>query len=216
MAFNTTLELWKRYEFNGGSSDSCVIAWPAAITARGEIRHRYHSGIDILPTILDCLRVQLPETIRATCRAGSTGSACPTASTTGARRAVVRRSSTRCSARARSGMTDGRPLPQTRRSAAGATSTSTPGSSTTLKSTAPKSTTSLISIPEAARADRPLVLRGAPNHAFPLDDPSAVEILNTPRPASSGKRVGCDGGRDVSVFDWEPGPDLPKPGASCH
>ena len=28
MAFNTPFKMWKRYEFNGGTSDPCVISWP--------------------------------------------------------------------------------------------------------------------------------------------------------------------------------------------
>ena len=38
MAFNTPFKMWKRYEFNGGTSDPCIIAWPAGIKARGEVR----------------------------------------------------------------------------------------------------------------------------------------------------------------------------------
>jgi arylsulfatase A-like enzyme len=64
MAFNTPFKMWKRYEFEGGSSDPCIIAWPKAIKARGEIRHQYHHAIDIVPTILDCLGVEPPETIK--------------------------------------------------------------------------------------------------------------------------------------------------------
>ena len=29
MAFNTPFKMWKRYEFNGGTSDPCIISWPA-------------------------------------------------------------------------------------------------------------------------------------------------------------------------------------------
>ena len=28
MAFNTPFKMWKRYEFNGGTSDPCIISWP--------------------------------------------------------------------------------------------------------------------------------------------------------------------------------------------
>jgi arylsulfatase len=38
MAFNTPFKLWKRYEFNGGTCDPCIISWPKAISARGEVR----------------------------------------------------------------------------------------------------------------------------------------------------------------------------------
>ena len=32
MAFNTPFKMWKRYEFNGGTSDPCIISWPAGMT----------------------------------------------------------------------------------------------------------------------------------------------------------------------------------------
>ena len=64
MAFNTPFKLWKRYNFNGGTADPCVISWPAGMTARGETRDQYHHAIDIVPTILDCLGVQAPHAIK--------------------------------------------------------------------------------------------------------------------------------------------------------
>jgi arylsulfatase A-like enzyme len=63
MAFNTPFKMWKRYEFNGGTSDPCIISWPRGMRARGEIRHQYHHAIDLVPTILDALGVEAPETI---------------------------------------------------------------------------------------------------------------------------------------------------------
>ena len=63
MAFNTPFKMWKRYEFNGGTSDPCIISWPTGIEARGEIREQYHHAIDLVPTILDALGVEPPETI---------------------------------------------------------------------------------------------------------------------------------------------------------
>ncbi len=64
MAFNTPFKMWKRYEFNGGTADPCIISWPAGTKARGEVRHQYHHAIDIVPTILDVLGVDRPETIK--------------------------------------------------------------------------------------------------------------------------------------------------------
>jgi arylsulfatase A-like enzyme len=64
MAFNTPFKMWKRYEFNGGSSDPCIISWPKGLNSRDEIRHQYHHAIDIVPTVLDCLGVEAPETIK--------------------------------------------------------------------------------------------------------------------------------------------------------
>ena len=64
MAFNTPFKMWKRYEFNGGTADPCLISWPKGIKARGEIRHQYHHAIDIVPTILDVLGIDAPTQIK--------------------------------------------------------------------------------------------------------------------------------------------------------
>ncbi len=64
MAFNTPFKMWKRYEFNGGTSDPCIVSWRAGTTARGEIHDQYHHAIDIAPTILDFLGVDAPDTIK--------------------------------------------------------------------------------------------------------------------------------------------------------
>ena len=37
MAFNTPFKMWKRYEFNGGTSDPCIISWPPATAGKGEL-----------------------------------------------------------------------------------------------------------------------------------------------------------------------------------
>jgi arylsulfatase A-like enzyme len=64
MAFNTPFKMWKRYEFNGGTSDPCIISWPKGVKARGELRTQYHHAIDLVPTILDVLGVEGPPTIK--------------------------------------------------------------------------------------------------------------------------------------------------------
>ena len=64
MAFNTPFKMWKRFEFNGGTADPCIISWPAGTKARGEVRHQYHHAIDIVPTIIDVLGVEPPEVIK--------------------------------------------------------------------------------------------------------------------------------------------------------
>jgi arylsulfatase A-like enzyme len=63
MAFNTPFKMWKRYEFNGGTCDPCIISWPAGMKARGELREQYHHAIDLVPTMLDALGVESPESI---------------------------------------------------------------------------------------------------------------------------------------------------------
>ena len=64
MAFNTPFKMWKRYSFNGGTCDPCIISWPTGISAHGEVRDQYHHAIDIVPTLLDCLGVEQPETVK--------------------------------------------------------------------------------------------------------------------------------------------------------
>jgi arylsulfatase len=64
MAFNTPFKMWKRYEFNGGTADPCIISWPAGSSARGEIREQYHHAVDLVPTILDALGVEAPTHIK--------------------------------------------------------------------------------------------------------------------------------------------------------
>ena len=63
MAFNTPFKMWKRYEFSGGTADPRIISWPQGIVARDELREQYHHAIDLVPTILDALGVEAPETI---------------------------------------------------------------------------------------------------------------------------------------------------------
>ena len=64
MAFNTPFKMWKRYEFNGGTADPCIMSWPAGLHARGELRHQYHHAIDLVPTIMDCLGVEAPASLK--------------------------------------------------------------------------------------------------------------------------------------------------------
>ncbi len=64
MAFNTPFKMWKRYEFNGGTSDPCIISWPAGTKVRGEVREQYYHAIDLVPTVLDALGVSAPESVK--------------------------------------------------------------------------------------------------------------------------------------------------------
>ena len=63
MAFNTPFKMWKRYDFNGGTADPCIISYPKVLGHGGEIRDQYHHITDITPTILDLLEVTPPEEI---------------------------------------------------------------------------------------------------------------------------------------------------------
>jgi arylsulfatase A-like enzyme len=64
MAFNTPFKMWKRYSFNGGTCDPCIISWPAGMSAHGELRDQYHHAIDLVPTALDCLGLTQPDSVK--------------------------------------------------------------------------------------------------------------------------------------------------------
>ena len=55
--------MFKRYSYQGGVADPLVIHWPAGIQARGEVRTQYHHCTDIVPTILECCGVEMPDVV---------------------------------------------------------------------------------------------------------------------------------------------------------
>ncbi len=61
---NCPLRFYKQNTYEGGIRDPLIVHWPAGFAARGEIRDQYHHVIDILPTILDAVGVDAPDTIR--------------------------------------------------------------------------------------------------------------------------------------------------------
>ena len=63
-AGNTPFRRWKRETYRGGVSDPFILSWPAGIKARGEIRTQFCHAIDMVPTVLDAIRVEPPTSIR--------------------------------------------------------------------------------------------------------------------------------------------------------
>jgi arylsulfatase len=63
-AGNTPFRRWKRETYRGGATDPFIVSWPAGIRARGEIRTQYAHAVDMVPTVLDALGVEPPQTIR--------------------------------------------------------------------------------------------------------------------------------------------------------
>ena len=59
-AFSTPFKMFKRYTYQGGVADPLVISWPKGIAARGEVRNQYHHAVDIVPTILECIGLEMP------------------------------------------------------------------------------------------------------------------------------------------------------------
>ncbi len=63
-AGNTPFRRWKRETYRGGISDPFLVHWPAGIHAKGEIRTQYAHAIDMVPTVLEALGIEAPESIR--------------------------------------------------------------------------------------------------------------------------------------------------------
>jgi arylsulfatase A-like enzyme len=63
VAFSTPFRMFKRYSYQGGVCDPLVIHWPAGFQSRGEVRSQFHHCTDIVPTILDCCGVEMPEVV---------------------------------------------------------------------------------------------------------------------------------------------------------
>ncbi|WP_235300146.1 arylsulfatase [Synechococcus sp. GFB01] len=63
-AGNTPFRRWKRETYRGGTSDPFIVSWPQGIAARGEIRSQYCHAIDMVPTVLEALGIEPPDTIR--------------------------------------------------------------------------------------------------------------------------------------------------------
>ena len=63
--FSTPFQMFKRYaQYSGGTVDPLVITWPRGIKARGEVRNQYHHSVDIVPTILDIIGIEMPNVYR--------------------------------------------------------------------------------------------------------------------------------------------------------
>lgn len=63
-AFCTPFKMFKRYaNYEGGTADPMIVAWPKGIQAKGEIRHQYCHAIDIVPTLYECLDIEPPDVV---------------------------------------------------------------------------------------------------------------------------------------------------------
>ena len=63
-AGNTPLKWYKSTVHGGGIRDPLVVHWPKGITDRGAIRHEFAHVTDIVPTILELLDLEAPESYR--------------------------------------------------------------------------------------------------------------------------------------------------------
>lgn len=63
-AFATPFKMYKRYaNYEGGTADPLIVAWPKRIKAAGEIRHQYCHAVDIVPTLYECLGIEPPDEV---------------------------------------------------------------------------------------------------------------------------------------------------------
>lgn len=64
-AFDTPFPYWKRFSgYEGGVADMCVVSWPRGISARGEVRGQYVHAVDVVPTIYELLGVDPPDVLK--------------------------------------------------------------------------------------------------------------------------------------------------------
>jgi arylsulfatase len=64
VAFSTPFKMFKRYSFSGGTCCPMVIHWPKGIKAKGELRHQYSHSVDVVPTILEAVGLEMPKVYR--------------------------------------------------------------------------------------------------------------------------------------------------------
>ncbi len=57
-ATNTPFRRWKREVARGGTSDLCIVHWPKGIKAQDGIREQFIHAIDLVPTVLDVLKMK--------------------------------------------------------------------------------------------------------------------------------------------------------------
>jgi arylsulfatase len=57
-ATNTPFRRWKREVARGGTSDLCIVHWPKGIKAKDAIREPFVHAIDLVPTVLDVLKMK--------------------------------------------------------------------------------------------------------------------------------------------------------------
>jgi arylsulfatase A-like enzyme len=63
-AGDTPFRRWKRETYRGGVSDAFIVHWPKGINSKGKIRTQYAHAIDMLPTVLEALKIEPPSMIR--------------------------------------------------------------------------------------------------------------------------------------------------------
>ncbi len=63
-AGNTPCRWYKQYLHAGGIRSPLILHWPDRIKDRGGLRHQFHHVTDVMPTVLDVLDIQAPDTFQ--------------------------------------------------------------------------------------------------------------------------------------------------------
>jgi arylsulfatase A-like enzyme len=63
MAGNTPFKRWKSEIHLGGVRDPLIVHWPKGIQSKGVVRQQYVHAIDLVPTVLEVLRSEPPDSI---------------------------------------------------------------------------------------------------------------------------------------------------------
>jgi arylsulfatase len=64
MAGNTPNRMYKSFVHEGGTRDPLVVSWPNGIADRGAIRPQFHHIVDIVPTLMEAIGIEWPESVR--------------------------------------------------------------------------------------------------------------------------------------------------------
>lgn len=64
MAGNTPNRMYKSFVHEGGTRDPLVVSWPNGITDLGAIRSQFHHIVDIVPTVMEAIGLEWPESVR--------------------------------------------------------------------------------------------------------------------------------------------------------
>ncbi len=63
MAANTPVRRYKQNTHGGGIRDPLVVSWPNRLPARGEVRHQFAHAVDLVPTLLELIGINTPESV---------------------------------------------------------------------------------------------------------------------------------------------------------
>ncbi len=63
VAGNTPFRRWKRETHEGGVADPLIVHWPRGLGASGEVRSQYVHAVDIVPTLLEVIGIEMPEAV---------------------------------------------------------------------------------------------------------------------------------------------------------